>query len=302
MKVLITGANGFIGSKLLSFFSDKGHETIGVDICSNSSNVIKADLSNLLSIEDVLSNIKPDIIVHCAGNASVPISVQDPLTDLNRNVIVTETLLLAMKNTDCHSRLVFLSSAGVYGNQEVVPFVETMIPKPLSPYALHKYFCEQMCLYYVRNYSFDIKIVRIFSAYGPGLRKQIFWDMSEKIKNIGKLNLGGTGNEERDFIYIEDLIEALYIVSISSFDDCIINVASGKATKIKDIASIFAKLHNLSNDVICFSNVSREGDPISMEANIDKLKSLGFEPKTGIEAGIKQYVEWYQSKARTNFE
>ena len=296
MKILITGVSGFIGNSLKNVFEEHGHEVFGADVIMNqpSSHMFKVDFVSLNDVECLLENINPDVIVHCAGNASVPMSVENPLLDLERNVTVTETLLLAMRKLVKKPRLLFLSSAGVYGNQEINPVTEEATPKPLSPYGLHKYFCEQVCLYYVKNYNYDIKIARIFSAYGAGLKKQIFWDMSEKLAKTNELQLGGSGEESRDFVHIKDLIEALYLLATTESSDVIFNVASGKDTKIKDIASIFVENSGYSEDVIHFSGKVREGDPKVMRADISRLKTLGFQNKVDIQEGIKDYISWYK--------
>lgn len=223
-NVLVTGASGFIGSKLLEYFYKKGYNTIGWDKNNviQKTNIICFDLCNKSDIIRQLNEFCPDIIIHCAGNADVTKSVQNPETDYQGNVTITHNLLfgmhyLKMYNTCC----VFLSSAGVYGNPTELPISEETELNPLSPYAVHKVMCEELCRYFVNNYGMNIKIARIFSAYGPGLRKQIFWDMYNKAKDFGSLNMFGSGNESRDYIYIDDLIHALYLLATKKSEDII---------------------------------------------------------------------------------
>ena len=218
-KVLITGANGFIGSSLLEKFAATGYMVEGWDISSGVNSGIeirKVDLGNINMVKQRLELFYPDIIIHCAGSADVGNSVKKPETDFYGNVTLTHHLLFALHQLGFnHSRIVFLSSAAVYGNPERLPITEDMKVNPLSPYALHKVMCEDICHYFVRNYGMDIKIARIFSAYGKGLRKQIFWDMFRKIQTSGRLDMFGNGNESRDYIHVDDVIQSVYLLATS---------------------------------------------------------------------------------------
>lgn len=194
-RVLITGAAGFIGAKMMELFTARGFTAFGWDRI-NTENIESIDMLDEASVIAVLERIKPNIVVHCAGSADVGKSVQYPETDYAGNVTITHNLLFALHKLNMKSiRVVFLSSAGVYGNPISLPITEDMPVNPLSPYALHKVMCEDMCRYFNRNYNMDIKVARIFSAYGAGLRKQIFWDMHMKAEKTGKLEMFGTGNE-----------------------------------------------------------------------------------------------------------
>lgn len=299
-KILVTGANGFVGSHLCEMFNNENYNIIGTDFEKRFSNdkyeFIESDLLND-DIESLLSHINPDIIIHCAGSADVHKSVLNPLFDFNGNVVILHRLLFAMKKLNMENcRFVFLSSAGVYGQPKQLPITEESPLNPLSPYALHKKICEDICQYFVENYNFNIKIVRIFSTYGPGLRKQIFWDMNEKIKNTGFLKMFGSGNESRDYIYITDLINAIYLIAVDDKEKHnIYNVGNAEEVYIKDIAKMFAKEKGLSQDRIIFDGYVREGDPINWRADISRLEKLGYKKAVNIENGIKFYVDWINS-------
>lgn len=299
-KILITGSSGFIGNELFKYFESKKYDTYGIDVFCNtkSNNRFVINLVDYESVKNSLNEIKPDIIIHCAGNASVPSSVEQPLVDLERNVVVTETMLFAIKELKLDTRFVLLSSASVYGNQTKMPIKEDAELKPVSPYAIHKLFCENLCLFYKENYDVDTKIVRIFSAYGSGLKKQIFWDMSEKIRLYGKLEMGGTGDETRDFIHVKDILNALEIVSLTKNPEIIYNVASGNDITIKTIAQTFARLNCLDSDLVIFTGSKRSGDPLRMQADISLLKQLGFNPSINIEDGLSDYVKWYKDNKK----
>ncbi len=297
MKILVTGVNGFIGTHIAEKFKNHGHVVYGVDISYGQNDCITDFYVLDILKEDVqtiLQNIRPDIIIHCAGLANVSFSLEQPMEDFQANTVIVYRLLEGMHQCGLtKSRFVLLSSAAVYGQPNRLPISETDELKPMSPYALHKKMAEDVCLYYANNYNFNIRILRVFSAYGPGLKKQIFWDMYQKIKKNGCLELFGTGEESRDYIYIDDLVEAIFLIAIDVTSSYLIwNVANGQEVFIKDIAAIFAKKMSLSSELVRFSGRIREGDPVNWCADISRLESLNYHLKIDIIDGIDKYIGW----------
>jgi len=292
-KVLITGAKGFIGTKLVEKFNSKGYWVEGWDICKNANKFNSIDMKNYTEILEALKGFVPDIIIHCAGSADVSFSVKQPNDDYVSNVTITHNLLFALHELNMdETKVVFLSSAAVYGNPEKLPIVEEMKLKPLSPYALHKVMCEDICSYFINNYKMNIKIARIFSAYGVGLKKQIFWDMHNKMKRTGSLELFGTGNESRDYINIADVVQAIYLIATVNTEQIIFNVANGEEITIKEAVYCYAESNGISKDIISFNGVIREGDPINWRADITRLKELGYVKSVSIQNGINDYCKW----------
>lgn len=296
-KVFITGANGFIGSHLCESFQNTNYEVVGSGFSEPENNLgykfLNIDFLHD-DIESMLSNIKPDIIIHCAGSADVHKSIVDPFFDFQGNTAMLHRILFTMKKLNLENcRFVFLSSAAVYGQPRQLPIKENSPMNPLSPYALHKKMCEDICDYFINNYNFNIKIVRIFSAYGPRLKKQIFWDMNKKIEEINKLVMLGTGDESRDYIYISDLVNAIHLVATDNHRGInVYNIANGEEVYIKDIAEMFAKEKGLSLDKIIFDGHVREGDPINWRADINEMEKLGYRKNIDIKMGIKMYLDW----------
>ena len=291
-RVLITGAGGFIGKNILSLFLNKGFIINGWDRI-NLENVNCIDMLDETTVIEKLKLFQPDIIIHCAGSADVGKSVRFPEVDYESNVTVTHNLLFALHKLNMQStRFIFLSSAGVYGNPVRLPITEDMPTNPLSPYALHKVMCEDICKYFVYNYGLDIKVARIFSAYGIGLRKQIFWDMHIKLEKTGKLEMFGTGNESRDYIHIKDVIQALYLLSITDSKDVIFNVANGEEITIRQVTEWFAECAGVSKDNIIFNGFVREGDPLNWRADNSKIRNLGYKKSIDMIDGLKEYIEW----------
>ena len=295
MIVLITGSNGFIGRAISLRMQKENYivyEWSREGLFLNNSKIQSFAIEKPEDAEKVLLIAKPDIVMHCAGSADVNYSVQHPYEDLSSNYITTHNILFAMKKTGVTSRFVLFSSAAVYGNPVKLPMSEEEPIHPLSPYALHKRAAEEVCLYMNKNYHIDVKILRLFSVYGPGLKKQIFWDMHRKVKESGRLNLMGSGEESRDYIYIDDLVEATILVALDEGRDIIYNIANGEETTIYKAAMTFAKYMKIPQELVTFSGRRREGDPINWCADITKLKMLGYKRKYSFEDGVGKYVDW----------
>ena len=291
-KVLITGANGFIGSNLMKHFSKNGHSVTGWNRRKTDS-CMAVDMFDIALMREELKEIQPDIIIHCAGSADVSKSVKDPLLDYESNVTITHNLLEAvLESLNNEPRIVFLSSAGVYGNPKSLPVTENLEYRPLSPYALHKVMCEQMCIFYHDVHKMDVKIARIFSAYGSGLKKQIFWDMHCKSKDTGRLDMFGSGNESRDYIHISDLVNALYLLATKESEETVFNVAGGTETTIRFATECFADAVGIDRSNISFNGFVREGDPLNWVADISRLQQLGYKTSKPFIEGIQEFCAW----------
>ncbi|MBP9997503.1 MAG: NAD-dependent epimerase/dehydratase family protein [Lachnospiraceae bacterium] len=296
-KVLITGINGFIGKHIADYLCKCENEIIGIDVSAGNGtyNTIVCDMAKD-DLTDILESARPDIVIHCAGIANVSYSIAHPDDDFEANTAVVHRLLYAMLRAGLtSSRVLFLSSAGVYGQPEILPISENTQTSPISPYALHKRMAEDICSYFVDVHGMDIRIARIFSAYGPGLRKQLFWDMYQKVLADGNLQLFGTGEETRDFIYIDDLVRALgLILEAKKSTEYIYNVANGKQVSIREVAGCFAK--QMSDKIeVSFNNQNRKGDPDNWCADISKLHGLGYKQQVSLDEGIAQYIEWVRN-------
>lgn len=301
-RILITGSYGFIGSGLCEKFENLGFQVWKTDcIGAEDAQYLKIDMCcEKDKLKDFLSDIKPDIIIHCAGSADVAKSIQNPETDFERNVKSCHNLLFALNELKMvDARVIVLSSAAVYGQPKSLPINERCKRRPLSPYALHKTMVEDICMYFSNTYHFDLKILRIFSAYGPGLKKQIFWDMYNKYQRKNELHMLGSGLESRDYIYIDDLLQAIYLISINApKTEIVYNVGNGQEILIKEAAEWFINAVGGNKEKIFFDQARREGDPLNWKADISKLQKLGYKQTVSIKDGIKNYVRWCQEKEK----
>lgn len=295
-KVIITGCNGFIGNHCMEFYKELGYDVYGIDIKisdeqKRNNKYIECNLSQD-DMTGIYSLINPDIFIHCAGNASVGKSIEYPEMDFEGNVSVLYKTLSALVRGNLNPKFIFLSSAAVYGNVKELPITEEHETNPISPYGLHKKICEDICKYYREQKNMNISVVRIFSAYGVGLRKQILWDMYNKYEKNNEIKLFGTGMETRDFININDVVSSIYLLSNLKDSEFIYNVANGEETKIKDLALEFAEAIGLEGDKVSFTGNIKLGDPINWRADISKIKEVGYKKGVSLKDGINEYVQW----------
>lgn len=291
MNILIIGSKGFIGSHLLKYLSQQQNIVCyGCDIIKDSSlnyfyiSNFKYDLNKLLEL------YKFDYCINCSGSANVKDSFVNTLSDFDLNVSNVILILDSIKHNLPFCKFINLSSAAVYGNPKRLPILVSDKENPISPYGMHKYFSEKLCLEYYKAFQIPTLSLRIFSAYGPGLKKQIFWDWYCKAINNEMIFLNGTGNESRDYIFIDDLVKIIHLVIIKgNFNGSCINVGNGSENFIKDIAKIFFTIFNRRFE---FTGNRNEADPINWCAEISQIKQWGYKQQISISNGIAKYIEW----------
>lgn len=297
MKILVIGSKGFIGSHCVDFFS-KEHEVWGCDV------VMDYNLSHYLFIESVDSDFQEifvsrhyDVCINCSGAASVPFSLENPFYDFQLNTLNVYKILDSIRRFNPQCKYINLSSAAVYGNPAMIPVQEEHQLAPVSPYGIHKRMAEDICREFTEYWQIKTCCIRIFSAYGPRLKKQLLWDICQKVQKVGDLVLFGTGQETRDFIYVSDVVSVInQVIHCSDFCCDIVNAANGKQITIARIAYLMVATMGLSKNII-FNQVTRPGDPLNWEADIQKIVKMGYTPEVDIETGIKNYVIWLKENA-----
>ncbi len=294
MKVLIIGVKGFIGSHTYRYFSGfNDYDVYGCDVHTDyiQKKYFQLDITNSDFSKIFIVN-KFDLCINCSGAASVPDSFKNPYRDYALNTFNVFKILDSIKEYNPECRFINLSSAAVYGNPASLPVKETHPSKPLSPYGYHKKQSEVICEEYANFYGVKCCSVRVFSAFGEGLKKQLFWDLYQKSIGDENIELWGTGNETRDFIYVKDLTRALWVVAEHALmqGECI-NVANGEEIAIKDSVALFYNILKVEKEYR-FIGKERLGDPVCWKADISLLKGMGYEPKYSIEDGLKGYAEW----------
>lgn len=294
MKVLIVGSKGFIGAHLKSYLNKLDNYTVwGCDIITDyeTPNYFLIDQSNA-DYDDLFKSYTFDVCINCSGASSVPDSVTNPQRDFYLNTINVFNMLEGIRKYQPECRFLNLSSAAVYGNPKRLPIKETDISNPLSPYGFHKRNAELICEEFYQFYQIRTCSVRIFSAYGNGLKKQIFWDIAQKAKKTNNITLFGTGKESRDFIHVDDIVSNLELILLKdAFTASLYNIANGVEITIETAANELLKALDWDGQ-LSFNQITRVGDPQNWCADITKIKRLGYEKKISLELGLKNYAEW----------
>jgi UDP-glucose 4-epimerase len=297
MKVLIIGSRGFIGSHLTSHLREVGHEVTECDVHSEYGDTHYIQVSVVdAQFDHVFTSRGYDVCVNCSGAASVADSFKHPTRDFQLNLSNVQRMLVALSLYQPQCKFINLSSAAVYGNPVSLPLKEEMAHNPISPYGFHKKLSEAILDQFAKLHGTQTMSLRIFSAYGNGLKKQILWDLHQKMKSSKEIELFGTGSETRDFVHVLDVARVIsLIIAQDDFQSKVINVASGQETTIRDLSTNFAHAMGWKGK-IHFSNSERAGDPDNWRADISKLTILGYSPKITLESGLKMYAKWAKEK------
>ncbi|WP_026633038.1 NAD-dependent epimerase/dehydratase family protein [Dyadobacter alkalitolerans] len=294
MKVLVIGARGFIGQHVYDYFNNKPvWEVWSCDVVVDYTTLryIQIDASNS-DFTEIFNNNHFDICINCSGAASVPDSLTNPQRDFLLNTYNVFRMLDAIRKHDPTCKFINLSSAAVYGNPLQLPISESVPLSPISPYGRHKLMAESICKEYAEFFGVSTCSLRIFSAYGEGLKKQLLWDLFNKMKNGTTIQLFGNGSETRDFIHVEDVVHTIdLVISNARFEGEVINVANGEEIEIRYIVELFGRLMNWQGQ-IDFSCLKREGDPCNWQADMSIMKSYHYKPSMPFEEGVAKYIKW----------
>jgi UDP-glucose 4-epimerase len=248
---------------------------------------------NLQTIQEAAGPDTPEIVVHCAGSGAVGHSYAQPLDDFDRTVATTAAALDFARQRATGLRVVLASSAAVYGDQGDVDLTESAVRAPMSPYGFHKLFAESLCDSYTRFFGVRVSMVRLFSVYGEGLRKQLLWDAMNKLMR-GDLSFFGTGHELRDWIHVSDAARLLRLAAEnarSPFE--IYNGAHSKATT-REVLNTLATMAGVGSPVQ-FNGQVHSGNPRRLTAECAHATTqLGWEPRVGLDEGLSRYVAWYR--------
>jgi UDP-glucose 4-epimerase len=302
-RVLVTGGAGFIGSHLVEALVGAGATVTVLDalVSGRPHNLARVAERVRLLKADMRAQSWPellrepyDAIFHFAANAYVPPSVANPAWDYQINFESTFQLLEAMRAVQHPATLVYASSAAVYGNPLRIPVSETDATFPISPYGVGKLAAERYVAVYSGLYGIRAASLRLFSIYGPRQRKQVVYDLMERIsQNRDELFIHGDGTQERDFGYVEDVARAAMIVAErGALGGEVYNVGSGQPVSIDWLARTLCQ-HLGASPRFKYSGAVRPGDPERLVVDIGRISALGFEPQVLPEEGLRRTVEWF---------
>jgi len=306
---LVTGAAGFIGSNLAEALLDRGYRVRGVDnfATGRRSNLEplspredfsfrEADIRDADAMADAVADV--DSLFHQAAVASVPRSVEDPVATTDANCTGTATVLDAARRADVDTAVV-ASSSSVYGASEELPKVETMPATPESPYALSKYFTEELALQFSDFYDIDTVALRYFNIFGP--RQDPEGQYAAVIPKFISLMLDGDrpvifgdGEQSRDFTYVDNAVQANVLAAEGDVTGEAFNVGTGGRVTVNELVD--ALNETLGTDLDPIHNDPRPGDVRHSHADVSKAAELlGYEPAVDFEAGLARTVEHYRS-------
>ncbi|MEM3641351.1 MAG: NAD-dependent epimerase/dehydratase family protein [Candidatus Bathyarchaeia archaeon] len=308
-RVVVTGGAGFIGSCLVRRLLTRGYSVVVLDnfysgsiknlkgLCGvGSLKVVKGDVRNKRGVRKVLRGC--DAVVHLAALIDVEASVKNPYETHDVNVngalnVLSEAVRTGVK------RFVFASSTAVYGDANPLPLREDYPPRPISPYAASKAAAEAYCVAFNRCYGIETVILRYFNVYGPGQRNSaysgVITKFLENAVNGKPLTIYGDGKQTRDFIYVEDVVNATVLaLEKDGLSGEIFNICTGKPTSVNDLAKILGVI--VGKDLEVVYDKPRKGD---IENNFGypfkAEKKLGFKAVTVLKHGLKSTIEAYHN-------
>ncbi len=308
-KILVTGGAGFIGSNLTEALLKQGHQVRVFDNFSTGKRgnlifnetypgleILDGDICDVNLCHGAMKGI--DYVFHHAALPSVQQSIEDPLTSNGVNVGGTLNLLLAARDAGV-KKWVYASSCAIYGDDPALPKTEEMPQHPRSPYAFQKFIGEEYGKLFFQFYGLETIALRYFNVFGPkqdpnSLYSAVIPRFIDALLHDRSPVVDGDGEQSRDFIYIEDVIQAnLLAMTADHLPGEVVNIALGKRTSINQLIHILKKI--LGSKISAIYQAPRQGDIRHSLADIRKGKRLlNYDPKVEVEAGLKRTVEYFK--------
>jgi len=300
MRVLITGGAGFLGTALAHNLVQEGHRVQVLDDLSagDPSRLPKEVLFTRGDVRDVprLWTLLRDVecVFHLAARVFVAESILYPREYSAVNVGGTVSVMEAMRDAGV-KRVVLTSSGAVYGNQRHQPVHEDLEPDPDSPYAVSKLAAEHYVRTIGRLWGIETVILRVFNAYGPGqfapvYRAPVIPALTKQALSGGSLVIFGNGGQIRDFVYVDDVVDALVAAATAkNIDRAIINVGSGQGTSINQLAQYIGVVTGCRTRTL-YSQTEDGGVPQLVADITLAQEKLGFHPRLSLEEGLRQYL------------
>lgn len=312
--ILITGGAGFIGSNLADRLLSAGERVTLVDnfddfydarrkranvtaaVTNPRCTLVEADIRDADAMERLWADAPIDVVVHLAARAGVRPSLSRAALYADVNINGT-LVLLDLCRRHGPQRFVFASSSSVYGNQKKVPFSESdPVDHPISPYAATKKAGELMCHAYHHLYGMDITCLRFFTVYGPRIRPDLaIGKFTDAIQRGESITLFGDGNTERDYTWIDDILDGVIRAIDRPMGYAIINLGESRPVKLNKLVNTIEQA--VGRKAIIHHEPMQPGDVDRTFADTTRAKELlGYEPATTIEDGIARYVAWARTQ------
>lgn len=305
-NILITGGAGFIGSTLANALLPDNKVIVLDDLSMGDFNNLDESI-NLTKIEGnlvdkellgkIFSENEFDYIFHLGAVASVADSVARPYETHQVNFDSTMTILEILRTRKSKlKRFIFSSSAAVYGDEPTLPKREESVIRPLTPYAIDKFASEKMAMIYNLLYDIPTSATRFFNVYGPNQNPESPYSgfisiLVDRLKNEKELTIFGNGEQTRDFVYIEDVVNALLLIATSDKSrGQVYNVGTGSRITLNDLVKLSQEI--TGKKISIKFDKEREGDIRDSISDISKLRNIGYEPNVDLALGMKKYLEY----------
>ena len=306
---LVTGGAGFIGSNIAEILVGQKKKVRILDNFSSGSRanlehiadsveVVQGDLRDFETVKKAVKGV--EFVLHQGAMPSVPVSVKDPLGTNESNITGTLNLLIAARDQGV-SRLVFAGSCAVYGDDPQLPKTEAMTPAPTTPYALQKLAGEYYCRQFFNLYGFETVALRYFNVFGKrqdptSLYSAVIPKFMEAIKRGENPTIFGDGNQTRDFIFIEDVVNANIIACTApGAVGQAVNIASGNRLSVNDLVTHMATVLGIT--ISPKYKPERKGDIRHSVADVTIAKqAMEFDAKFSFLDGLKKYIAWFLEK------
>ena len=306
--VLVTGGAGFIGSNIAAALASKGARVRIIDNLSTGHaenldeiggeiDFVEASVADEDALHRALEGV--ELVFHEAAIPSVPRSVEDPRSTHAASVDATFQLLLACRERRVR-RLIYAASSSAYGDQPALPKREDMLPAPLSPYAVAKLVGEYYCQVFTRVYGLETISLRYFNVFGPrqdpsSQYSGVISRFISALLNDQKPVIYGTGEQSRDFTYIDNVVDAnLKAAETNRGIGLTINIANGERISLNQLLSEVKELTG-RKDVEAEYQKPRAGDVMHSLADISRARDLlGFEPRVGLREGLQWTIDWWK--------
>jgi len=294
LEFFVTGCSGFIGTHLVTRLLDEGHLVTGYDLVIPAYNHVNFDFvqGDILDLERLRASVvKPDGVFHLAAQTTVPDSTRDPSYDFLVNAQGTFNVLSCVTG----ATFVYASTSTVYGTA-ATPTTEGHSIRPVSFYGASKAAGELYCSAFNGIFGLPTISLRLYNVYGPGNAKGVMYDLIKKLQKDGShLEILGSGLQKKDYVYIDDVIDAFLLAYDKGMPGEAYNVGSSRAITVNEIASLICHLMDLHPDIHWTGGKSWEGDIESTQADISRFASFGWKPRIDIETGLHNLYKWIKS-------
>lgn len=305
-SALVTGGAGFLGSHLVDKLIELGSEVTVIDDLSfgrrrnvnKQARFVRLDITKFALLKKAIARARPAIIYHLAANATTKETAMgwsDPASDYRVNAVGTLNVLRAVADLGLNPRIIYASSAAVYGEPEYLPIDEKHPTNPQSPYGVSKLTGEKYMLIYHKERALPVTVLRIFNVYGPRQPRYVILDLLKKLeRNPNDLEVIGTGEQIRTYCYVSDAIEAFVLAAEEQSIGEVLNLAGNDITSIKELAENIVRMLGLTGKTkIHYTGQSWKGDILNLVSEGSKAKKrLGFEPKISLDEGLRKVKKW----------